>query len=71
MHKITETKIMPFTANQIYDLVVDIENYPNFLPWCKNAKIIKEISNETIQKNYGGFEFLIDKKNLIVFFFHW
>jgi hypothetical protein len=36
-----------------------------------SLKIIKEISNETIQKNYGGFEFLIDKKNLIVFFFHW
>jgi coenzyme Q-binding protein COQ10 len=59
MHKITETKIMPFTANQIYDLVVDIENYPNFLPWCKNAKIIKEISKNNIHA-----ELLINFKNI-------
>ena len=41
MPKIVETKIMNFSAKEIYDLVVDVESYPQFLPWCKNAQISK------------------------------
>lgn len=29
-----EQRIMPYTPEQIYALVADIERYPEFLPWC-------------------------------------
>lgn len=34
-----EIKIVPFSAEQMYDLVADIEKYPEFLPWCIASRI--------------------------------
>ncbi len=34
-----ENKILPFSAEDLFKLVSDIEDYPNFLPWCKGARI--------------------------------
>ncbi len=30
---------LPFTAEQMFDLVADVERYPEFLPWCVGARI--------------------------------
>lgn len=30
---------MPFTPGQIFDLVADIAKYPDFLPWCRGARV--------------------------------
>jgi coenzyme Q-binding protein COQ10 len=38
----SETKIIPYTAQQIYELVADIDKYPQFLPWCSAARIISK-----------------------------
>ncbi|NIA67345.1 type II toxin-antitoxin system RatA family toxin [Pelagibius litoralis] len=35
----TEKRVLPYTPGQLYDLVVDIERYPEFLPWCLGARI--------------------------------
>ena len=32
---------MPYTAQQMYDLVAGVERYPEFLPWCIGARILK------------------------------
>jgi coenzyme Q-binding protein COQ10 len=34
-----ETRVVPYTATQMYDLVADVGNYPRFLPWCAAARI--------------------------------
>ncbi len=34
-----ETKFLPYTAQQMYDLVADVAQYPQFLPWCAAARI--------------------------------
>lgn len=39
MPTITRSTIVPYTPQQMFDLVNDIENYPQFLPWCPQAKI--------------------------------
>lgn len=36
-----EKKILPYTADQMYDLIADIGAYPDFLPWCVGARIRK------------------------------
>ena len=44
MPKHFEKKIVNFTAKQMYELVADIDNYREFLPWCNDSKII-EVTN--------------------------
>jgi coenzyme Q-binding protein COQ10 len=35
----SETKFLPYTADQMYALVADVASYPQFLPWCAAARI--------------------------------
>ena len=35
----SENRQMPYTAQQMYDLVADVASYPQFLPWCSAARI--------------------------------
>jgi coenzyme Q-binding protein COQ10 len=35
----SETRTLPYTAQQMYDLVADVQSYPEFLPWCSAARI--------------------------------
>lgn len=37
-----ETRVLPYTPQQIFDLVVDVKSYPEFLPWCQNSRVYKE-----------------------------
>jgi coenzyme Q-binding protein COQ10 len=34
-----------YSAKQIFDMVGDVEKYPEFLPWCSAAKIINKENN--------------------------
>ena len=34
-----ETRTLPYTAQQMYDLVADVQSYPAFLPWTAAARI--------------------------------
>ena len=34
-----EKRFLPYTPEQLFDLVVDVERYPDFLPWCVGARI--------------------------------
>ena len=35
----SENRFMPYTAQQMYDLVADVNSYPKFLPWCAAARV--------------------------------
>lgn len=35
----SETKRLPYSAQQMYDLVGDVASYPKFLPWTAAARI--------------------------------
>ncbi len=39
MIKIEKTALVPFTARQMFQLVVDVESYPEFLPWCRTVEV--------------------------------
>jgi coenzyme Q-binding protein COQ10 len=42
----SESRIVPFSARQLFDLVMDIEKYPQFLPWCIGARINSKSKND-------------------------
>ncbi|MDF1668843.1 MAG: type II toxin-antitoxin system RatA family toxin [Roseovarius sp.] len=35
----SETRHLPYSAQQMYDLVADVARYPEFLPWAAAARI--------------------------------
>jgi coenzyme Q-binding protein COQ10 len=34
-----EQRVLPYTQEQMFALVADVERYPEFLPWCVAARI--------------------------------
>ena len=45
-----ETKYLPYTAKEMFDLVADISSYPEFLPWCAAARIRKEVQTGEVKQ---------------------
>jgi len=41
MHNYHDTQQSPYSTQQIFDLVIDIERYPEFLPWCRASRILE------------------------------
>ena len=41
-----ETRHLPYSAQQMYDLVADVASYPQFLPWTAAARVRKVTSRE-------------------------
>ncbi len=49
MPSFKQTKALPYSAEFLHDMIMDIEKYPEFLPWCSQAKITKIISNNSLE----------------------
>lgn len=41
MHTHAEKRHLPYTPEQMFDLVASVDQYPAFLPWCISSKITK------------------------------
>lgn len=35
----SENRVLPFSAEQMYALVLDVAKYPEFLPWCVATRV--------------------------------
>lgn len=51
-----EVKVVPYTAQQMYALVADIEKYPEFLPWCIAARIRDHKENMVLADLVVGYK---------------
>ena len=40
MKHVKKSVLLWYTAHEIYELVVDVEAYPKFLPWCERAEVL-------------------------------
>ena len=45
MHKYSNSIVLPFSAKQLYEIVIDVESYPEFLPWCLSSRIVKKLDD--------------------------
>lgn len=53
----TEQKNFPYSQEQLFELVADIEHYPEFLPWCRGAIIHQRDGNKLIAELKIGYKF--------------
>lgn len=68
MKRIQRSALLPFAARQMYDLVNDVENYPEFLPWCENAEILVRDESEMVARldvRRGGIEEQFTTRNAL------
>jgi len=43
---VTKSALVTFSAPQMFDLVADMDSYPQFLPWCAKAEILSREKNQ-------------------------
>ena len=57
--RLQRSALVIFTPQQMFDLVNGVEEYPCFLPWCRNGRIESMVSDEmvaTLEIVWGGFQ---------------
>lgn len=56
-----ELRPSPFTPDQLFDLVADVERYPEFLPWCVASRIKRRDGNKVWADLVIGFKMLRER----------
>lgn len=41
MQRVERSVLVPFSAQAMFDLVDDVDSYPEFLPWCSGAEVLE------------------------------
>ena len=55
MPRHSETKHLPYTPDQLFDLVADVKRYDEFLPWVTAVRIRSSSEEETVADLIVGF----------------
>jgi coenzyme Q-binding protein COQ10 len=50
-----EQKLVPYRPEQLFDLVADVARYPEFLPWCVGARVLRQAETELVAELTIGF----------------
>ena len=54
----TESRCVPYHVEQMFNLVADIEKYPEFLPWCMKAQISHRNGPVTVAHLEVGYQMI-------------
>jgi coenzyme Q-binding protein COQ10 len=55
MPRHSETKFLPYTPEQLFELVADVGNYDQFLPWVVAVRVRSSSETETLADLVVGF----------------
>ena len=56
-----EKRFLPYTPEQLFDLVAAVDRYPEFLPWCVAARIRSREGNVMIADLVIGFKMIRER----------
>ena len=56
-----EKRVLTYRPDQLFDLVADIERYPEFLPWCVGARIRNREDNVIVADLVIGFKMIRER----------
>ena len=54
-------KELNYSDKQMFDLIIDVEKYPEFLPWCKSTNIYDKDNNIFYSDMEIGFNLIKEK----------
>lgn len=66
MTVVQKSALVKFSAQSMFDLVGDIESYPEFLPWCSESRILKrtpDVVEAELKISKGGFKKSFSTRN--------
>lgn len=46
MPAVSRSALVPFSAEQMFGLVDDVDNYSSFLPWCRSSRVLSRDADE-------------------------
>ena len=61
MPGIHQTRTLPYTPEQMFDLVADVKSYPDFLPWVIATRIRSDSETEMVADMVVGFKAIREK----------
>jgi coenzyme Q-binding protein COQ10 len=61
MPSIRETRLLPYSAEQMFDLVADVARYPEFLPWVVATRVRDNTEDALTADMLVGFKALREK----------
>ena len=61
MPKHAEKKHLPYTAEQMFDLVADVGRYPEFLPWSRGARVRRREGDLIVADLVIGFKGITER----------
>ncbi len=67
MAVINKSALVPYTPNQMFALVDDIDAYAEFLPWCSNSTVLSRTGEEvtaTLGISHSGFQKTFSTRNV-------
>lgn len=57
----SEKRILPYTPEQLFELVADVERYPEFLPWCKACRVLRRDESSLTADLIIGYKIFSEK----------
>jgi coenzyme Q-binding protein COQ10 len=61
MPGVQETRVLPYSAEQMFDLVADVGSYGEFLPWVIATRVRSDTGTEMVADMLVGFKALREK----------
>lgn len=76
MPQISRTALVPFSVEQMYQLVNDVKSYPDFLPGCTGSRVLEagptqmtaavDVSKAGISKTFTTRNTLTDNQSILM-----
>ena len=65
--RFAERRIVPFTPEQLFDVVADVDRYNEFVPWCTASKVTARVDKHHMVADLSvGFRFLSESYSSVI-----
>ena len=62
MKNLIREEIVNHPAKKLFDIVIDIESYPEYIPWCTRMVVNKRKDSEIYADMYVQYKFILAQK---------
>eukprot|EP00898_Chlorokybus_atmophyticus_P000630 jgi/Chlat1/1568/Chrsp123S01835 len=57
-----EKRLLPYTPEQLFDVVADVSHYEQYVPWCQRSRVLRKRSPESLEAELEvGFKFFVER----------